>query len=102
MAGAYSCNKEGRSVAIYTRNGHRCAHKTELTAAALTHLSTKSCNIDGELTACDEYCLLNFQALRFHNGRTSAVWAFDLLDLDGYELREHSLSYVSDGSRSLC
>jgi ATP-dependent DNA ligase len=29
-------HKEGRSVAIYTKNGHRCAHKVELIAAALT------------------------------------------------------------------
>jgi hypothetical protein len=71
-------HKEGRSVAIYTKNGHRCAHKLELIAAALTHLPAKSCIIDGELTACDEYGLPNFHALHFHNGRSErCVWAFD-------------------------
>jgi len=33
-------------------------------------------------------------ALHFHNGRSErCIWAFDLLNLDGDDLREHSLSY---------
>ena len=59
-------HKQGRTVAIYTKNGHRCEHKLELIAAALTHLPVRSCVIDGELTACDEYGLPNFYALHFH------------------------------------
>jgi bifunctional non-homologous end joining protein LigD len=87
-------HKEGRNVAIYTKNGFRCAHKLELIAAALTHLPARSCIIDGELTAFDEYGLPNFHALHFHNGHTErCVWAFDLLYLDGQDLREHPLSY---------
>jgi len=73
-------HKQGRSVDIYTKNDYRCAHKLELIAAALTHLLVRSCIIDGELTACDEYGLPNFHALHFHNGRSErCVWAFDLL-----------------------
>ena len=56
-------HKEGRSVAIYTKNGHRCAQKIKLSAAALAHLPARSCIIDGELTACDEYGLPNFHGL---------------------------------------
>ena len=87
-------HKHGRLVDIYTKGGHRCAHKLELIAAALTHLPVRSCIIDGELTACDEYGLPNFHELHFHNGRTErCVWAFDLLYLDGIDLREDPLSY---------
>jgi bifunctional non-homologous end joining protein LigD len=87
-------HKEGRSVAIYTKNGHRCAHKLELIAAAITHLPARSCIIDCELTACDEYGLPNFHALHIHNDRSErCIWAFDLLYLDGADLREHPLSY---------
>jgi len=85
--------KYGRTVAIYTKNGHHCAHKFELIAAALTYLPVRSCIIDGELTASDEYGLPNFYALHFHNGRTErCVWAFDLLYLHGHDLRERPLS----------
>ena len=87
-------HKEGRSVAIYTKNGHRCAHKLELIAAAITHLPARSCIIDCELTACDEYGLPNFHALNIHNDRSErCIWAVDLLYLDGADLREHPLSY---------
>src|SRR5215467_9261677 len=85
-------HEQEHSVAIYTKNGHRCAHKVELIAAALTHLPARSCIIDGELTTCDEYGLPNFHALHF--GRTErCAWAFDLLYVDGKDLREHPLSY---------
>jgi ATP-dependent DNA ligase len=94
-------HKEGRSVATYTKNGCRCAHKVELIAAALTHLLAGSCIIDGELTACDEYGLPNFRALHFHNGCTErCVWAFDFPYLD--DLREHPLSYRKRRPRSWC
>jgi bifunctional non-homologous end joining protein LigD len=86
-------HKYGRTVAIYTKNGHRCAYKLELIAAALTHLPVRSSIIDGELTASDEYGLQNFYALHFHNGRSErCVWAFVLLYLDGDDLRGRSLS----------
>jgi ATP-dependent DNA ligase len=62
-------HKQGRSVAIYTKNGHRCAHRVELIRQIVHH--------DGELTACYEYGLPNFHALHFHNGRTErCIWAF--------------------------
>ena len=87
-------HKQDRSIAIDTKNGYRCAYKIELIAAALTHLPARSCIIDGDLTACDEYGLPNFHALHFQNGRTErCVWAFDLLYLDGQDPREHPLSY---------
>lgn len=77
------------------KNGFRCAHKLELIAAALTHLPARSCIIDGELTACDEYGLPTFHALHFHRGGHTerCAWAFDLLYVDGRNLREHPLSY---------
>jgi len=76
-----------------TRRTYRCAHKLELIAPALAHLPVRSCIIDGELTACDQHGLPKFHALHFYNERSErCVWAFDLLYLDGDDLRGRSLS----------
>ena len=83
-------HKRERNVDIYTERGSRCAHKLELIAAAATHLPQGHGIIDGEFTASD---VPNFYALHFHNGCTErCIWAFDLIYLDGKDLRGEALS----------
>jgi hypothetical protein len=57
-------------------------------AAAVAALPVRSCVIDGELTACDTSGVPNFRALHF-NSRDDVryVWAFNLLYLNGKDLR---------------
>jgi bifunctional non-homologous end joining protein LigD len=52
-------------------------------------LHARSAIIDGELTATDERGLPDFRALHFRKGKGQqlCVWAFDLMELNGRDLR---------------
>jgi hypothetical protein len=63
---------------------------------ASLHLPTTrrrlSCLIDGEVVCCDERGLATFQLLRHRRNEPQAfVYAFDLLELDGTDLRREPL-----------
>jgi bifunctional non-homologous end joining protein LigD len=60
--------------------------------AALSALSGRSCLIDGEAIVCDENGLAVFDLIRRHGALASAVLcAFDLLELDGKDLRREPI-----------
>ena len=63
-------------------------------AALIAALPAQSCIIDAELTACDEQGLPDFRALHFHRTRERelCVWAFDLLYVNGRDLRAFPLN----------
>jgi bifunctional non-homologous end joining protein LigD len=74
---------------LLTRNGNNWTEFYPSVVAALYGLTVKSCLIDGEIAVCDETGLAVFDLLR-HGSRikTEAVlFAFDLLELDGEDLR---------------
>jgi hypothetical protein len=55
---------------------------------AVGKLPVRSCLIDGEAIVCDESGLAVFELIRRHGALASAVHcAFDLLELDGRDLR---------------
>ena len=57
-------------------------------AMAVGKLPARSCLIDGEAIVCDENGLADFELIRRHGALASAVLcAFDLLELDGRDLR---------------
>ena len=57
-------------------------------AMAIARLPVRSCLIDGEAIVCDENGLAVFELIRRHGTIGSAVLcAFDLLELDGRDLR---------------
>ena len=59
---------------------------------AVNHLKVRSCLIDGEVVCCDEKGLTSFQLLRHRRNETQAfLYAFDLLELDGQDLRREPL-----------
>ena len=58
------------------------------TAAAVAKLPVRSCLIDGEAIACDESGLAVFDMIRYRrHDHAVTLCAFDLLELDGEDLR---------------
>jgi bifunctional non-homologous end joining protein LigD len=85
-------HKHGGSAAAFTKNGHDHSSRVRWMTDALACLNgVRSLVIDGQLVACDDECLPDFYALHFHSrdrARRLCVWAFDLLYLNGRDLRE--------------
>ena len=75
---------------------------------AVGKLPVRSCLVDGEAIVCDENGLAVFDLIRRHGALASAVHcAFDLLELDGQdlrrqsvEIRKHLLAKLLKGSHS--
>jgi bifunctional non-homologous end joining protein LigD len=86
---------EGKSVALYTRNGHDWTHKLPHLAAALAKLKQKSAWLDGEIVVMGENGAPSFQALQnaFDSSRTGDIvfYLFDAPFLDGRDLRQEPL-----------
>jgi bifunctional non-homologous end joining protein LigD len=82
-------HKHERGASIYTRNGHDYTKHYSAIAGLVLSLPVRTCIIDGELCACTEAGLPDFRALHFRTveERDLCVWAFDLLELDGEDLR---------------
>src|SRR6516164_5360587 len=77
---------------LLTRNGHDWAPRYPLIVEAVDRLKVRSCLIDGEAVACDENGLAVFEPLRLKpSGKHVFLYAFDLLELDGQDLRREPL-----------
>jgi bifunctional non-homologous end joining protein LigD len=76
-------------VRLFTRNGHDWTERFPLIVEALNTLKATTCLIDGEAVTCNETGLAEFEGLRSRRGDVH-LCAFDLLELDGRDLRlEH-------------
>jgi bifunctional non-homologous end joining protein LigD len=86
-------HKDARGPGVLTKKGHDYARLFKLIAASIASLPAKSVIIDGELAACDERGIPDFRALHFRDMPDAdlCVWAFDLLYLDGEDLRARPL-----------
>jgi len=63
-----------------------------LIVEAVNHLKVRSCLIDGEVVCCDAQGLAVFQTLRHRRNEPEAfLYAFDLLELNGADLRRESI-----------
>jgi bifunctional non-homologous end joining protein LigD len=81
-------HRDGAKTRLVTRNGNDFASRFPLIALAIAELPARSCVIDGEAIVCDENGLAVFDLIRGHRILASAVLcAFDLLELDGEDLR---------------
>ena len=59
---------------------------------AVNHLGVRSCLIDGEVVCCDERGLARFDVLRRRRNEAAAfLYAFDLLELDGTDVRREPI-----------
>jgi bifunctional non-homologous end joining protein LigD len=79
-------------IRLLTRNGHDWAPRYPLILEAVNALKVRSCLIDGEAVACDDNGLAVFDRLRYRRADGSVfLYAFDLLELDGQDLRREPL-----------
>jgi bifunctional non-homologous end joining protein LigD len=79
-------------IRLLTRNGHDWALRYPAIVRAVDALRVRSCLIDGEAVACDENGLAVFERLRYRrDDRSVFLFTFDLLELDGQDLRREPL-----------
>ena len=79
-------------IRLLTRNGHDWAARYPLIVEAVNHLRVRSVLIDGEVVCCDDRGLAIFQKLRRRqNEATAFLYAFDLLELDGTDMRREPI-----------
>jgi bifunctional non-homologous end joining protein LigD len=81
-------------IRLLTRNGHDWANRYPLIVEAVNHLRVRSVLIDGEVVCCDERGLATFQLLRHRHRRNEPqafLYAFDLLELDGTDIRREPI-----------
>jgi bifunctional non-homologous end joining protein LigD len=84
--------RDSVGIRLLTRNGHDWADRYPLIVETVNRLKARSCLIDGEAVACDENGLAVFKRLRRKpSGEHVFLYAFDLLELDGQDLRREPL-----------
>jgi len=75
-------------VKLITRKGFDLAERFPLAVAAIAALPARSCIVDSEAIACDTNGLSVFDLLRYRRQDDAVtLCAFDLLELDGMDLR---------------
>jgi bifunctional non-homologous end joining protein LigD len=82
--------KEGNRVELISRNSNALTRKFPAVAEALQHLSVSEAVIDGEIVAMDEQGRSSFQLLQDYESNSApplAFYAFDLIQMDGKDLR---------------
>jgi bifunctional non-homologous end joining protein LigD len=94
--------KNGAQVRLYSRPGNDFTGRFPLIVETLANLRTRSCIIDGEAVACDDNGLAVFERIRYRrqDGKVF-LHAFDLIELDGDDLRREPLDVRKATLRSL-
>jgi bifunctional non-homologous end joining protein LigD len=99
---AHVARKKGR---LFTRRGHDWSHRFKTIAQELTQLPASTAILDGEVIAPDAQGIPNFHVLRsvINKGRGDQLvyYAFDILYLDGMDLRNASLKDRREALRKL-
>jgi bifunctional non-homologous end joining protein LigD len=86
--------REGDRVRLFTRNGYDFTARFPKIAAAVAALPVRSCVVDGEAIVVDRQGLSVFELLLHrHHDHTAVLSAFDLIELDGYDLRQQPLEH---------
>ena len=84
--------REPVGIRLLTRNGHDWAARYPLIVEAVNLLKVRSVLIDGEVVCCDDRGLAIFATLRQRRNEASAfLYAFDLLELNGADLRREPI-----------
>jgi bifunctional non-homologous end joining protein LigD len=84
--------RDSAGIRLITRNGHDWSGRFPLVAQAAGALKARSFLLDGEAVACDGDGLPSFDRLRYRRGDgTVFLFAFDLLELNGDDLRREPL-----------
>ena len=84
--------KDAVGVRLITRNGYDFSGRFPLAVAALSALTAQSCIVDGEAIICDDNGLSVFNLIRYrHYDHVASLCAFDLLELNGQDMRDRPL-----------
>jgi bifunctional non-homologous end joining protein LigD len=84
--------KNGERVRLYSRPGNDLTYRFPLIVETLSRLRSRSCIIDGEAVACDDNGVASFDRIRYRRYDASVfLYAFDLIELDGQDLRRDPL-----------
>jgi bifunctional non-homologous end joining protein LigD len=86
------CRRDGGRVRIFSRNALDWTDRVLCIVEALRALPVRSATIDGEAVRCDAKGVTDFDALRSALARRQGasgvfLFAFDLIELDGRDLR---------------
>jgi bifunctional non-homologous end joining protein LigD len=85
-------HKMGDGVRLLTRNGYDWTARYPCIANAMDNLMVRSIVIDGEAVVCGQDGVSDFEKLHSHAYDEQAIlYAFDLLELDGEDLRPRRL-----------
>jgi bifunctional non-homologous end joining protein LigD len=80
--------KTGERVRLYSRPGNDLTKCFPLIIEALTCLRSQSCILDGEAVACGDDGIASFERIRYRRHDADVfMWTFDLIELDGDDLR---------------
>jgi ATP-dependent DNA ligase len=84
--------RDPAGIRLITRNGHDWSGRFPLIVEAAGALKVRSFLIDGEAVACGSDGMPNFDRLRYRRGdATVFLYAFDLIELNGDDLRREPL-----------
>jgi ATP-dependent DNA ligase len=84
--------KNGERVKLYSRPGNDLTWRFPLIVEALARLRSRSCIIDGEAIACDDNGVSSFDHIRYRRHDAGVfLYAFDLIELNGDDLRREPL-----------
>jgi ATP-dependent DNA ligase len=85
--------KTEKGVKLYSRPGNDLTARFPLIVEALPKLRSRSCIIDGEAVACGNDGISSFERIRYrHHDASVFLYAFDLIELDGDDLRREPLA----------
>src|SRR3954469_8005948 len=84
--------RDSVGIRLITRRGNDWSDRFPLVIEAVNQLKVRSCLIDGEVVCCDERGLARFDVLRRRPNEVAAfLYAFDLLELNGTDLRREPI-----------
>jgi bifunctional non-homologous end joining protein LigD len=85
--------KDGARVRLYSRPGNDLTDRFSLIVEAMARLRSRSCIVDGEAVACDERGIAAFDRIRYRRyDGCVLLYAFDLIELNGDDLRRDPLA----------
>ena len=94
--------KIGAQVKLYSRSGNDLTKRFPLIVEAMAGLGARSCIIDGEAVACGDDGIACFELIqRWDTNDSVFMWAFDLIEVNGQDMRHDRLEKRKDALRVL-
>jgi bifunctional non-homologous end joining protein LigD len=89
--------RDGNELRLLSRKGYDLTDRFQYAAAAMAALPVRSCLIDAEAIACNERGLADFELIRsYRHDHAVTLCAFDLLEIDGSDLRREPIEKRQD------